>query len=52
MTNRYDSRPTLKALRACAEWLRFCLSIGWRKQDLDLLEKLWWQHHDRNGRLR
>ena len=39
----------LKALKACAEWLAFCLSIGWPKSDLDKLEALWWKHHDENG---
>lgn len=44
-------RPTQKALRACAEWLAYCLSIGWRKDSLDRLEALWWEHHDAQGRL-
>jgi hypothetical protein len=42
---------TQQALRACAEWLGFCLKIGWRKEDLDALERLWWQYHDDQGRL-
>lgn len=29
--------------RLCAEWLRFCLSIGWAKSDLDALERVFWQ---------
>lgn len=44
------SRTTL-AIRKCAEWLSFCLSIGWRKSDLDCLEALWWRFHDDDGRL-
>ncbi len=44
-------RRTLKALRQCAEWLRYCLSIGWKKSDLDALEHLWWKYHDDYGRL-
>lgn len=44
--------PTRSALMKCAEWLVFCLSIGWPKSDLDDLEKLWWKGHDWRGRLR
>ena len=44
-------RATVGALRKCAEWLAYCLSIGWRREQLDALEALWWQHHDRTGRL-
>jgi len=39
------------AIKACAEWLSFCLRIGWRRDRLDALESLWWQHHDGKGRL-
>ena len=44
-------RVTRNALRACAFWLAFCLSIGWSRDSLDDLESLWWMHHDRTGRL-
>lgn len=44
-------RATVAALRKCAEWLAYCLSIGWRRDQLDALEALWWQHHDRTGRV-
>jgi len=27
-------------IRLCAEWLSFCLSIGWPKSDLDALQKI------------
>ena len=37
----------LKALRDCANWLYYCLKIGWKKEDLDMLEELWWQYHDK-----
>lgn len=46
-----SDKPTLRALRACAEWLCYCLSIGWRKDELDELERLWWRYHDRHGKL-
>lgn len=41
-----------RGVRMCAEWLVYCLSIGWRHDDLDDLEKLWWRHHDLNGNVR
>ena len=44
-------QPTRKALCECAEWLKACLDLGWRKEDLDFLEALWWKHHDNAGRL-
>jgi hypothetical protein len=43
--------PTLKARRECAEWLSYCLKIGWAKASLDELEKIWWRFHDGQGRL-
>ena len=42
---------TKKAVEKCTEWLSYCISIGWRKQDLDGLEKIWWEHRDKNGEL-
>ena len=42
---------TTRALRECAEWLSFCLSIGWRRDMLDELETLWWKYHDHTGKL-
>ena len=35
----------------CAVWLHTCLTLGWRRADLDALERLWWQYHDERGRL-
>ena len=43
--------PTLQAQLECAQWLTTCLAIGWRKSDLDFLEKLWWQYHNSRGKL-
>lgn len=34
-----------KAMEQCAEWLVYCLSIGWSKDRLDDLESLWWKYH-------
>jgi hypothetical protein len=42
---------TGQALWHCARWLKYCLSIGWTKSDLDALEHLWWECHDDHGRL-
>ena len=44
--------PTQKAIKKCGEWLAYCLKIGWSRSSLDDLEKLWWENHDDNGRLR
>lgn len=44
--------PTPKAIGLCAKWLQKCLHLGWPKSALDDLEKLWWQYHDRFGRLK
>lgn len=47
-----DEKPTTRALEMCAKWLSECLRLGWPKSALDDLEKLWWKHHDRYGRLK
>ena len=39
----------LAAVKKCAAWLSYCLSIGWAKSDLDFLQALWWKYHDKNG---
>ena len=41
----------IKGIRKCAEWLKYCLSIGYDKKLLNKLEELWWKHHDANGNL-
>jgi hypothetical protein len=46
------SHKTQKALVKCAYWLLYCLSIGWAKEELDELEKIWWRYHDRFGNLK
>ena len=38
--------------RKCAEWLAACLRLGWRREDLDFLEKLWCKYHDEEGNLK
>ena len=37
------------AVEKCAQWLAYCVAIGWAREKLDALESLWWQHHDCNG---
>lgn len=43
---------TYRAQELCAEWLVYCLHIGWSRSMLDKLENLWWEHHDRYGELK
>ena len=38
-----------KKIKKCAEWLAYCLEIGWSKNDLDGLQELWMANHDDNG---
>lgn len=42
---------TRKAIRECGEWLAACRRLGWRLEDLDTLEALWWKYHDDHGNL-
>ncbi len=37
--------------RKCLEWLKYCLSIGWKKEHLKGLQKIWLKCHDKNGNL-
>jgi hypothetical protein len=46
-----EPKRTQKALRGCAEWLVECLRLGWRREDLDFMEELWWRHHNHRGEL-
>ena len=38
-----------KKIKKCAEWLAYCLEIGWSKNDIDGLQELWMANHDDNG---
>jgi len=42
---------TRRAQEACAHWLAECIRLGWSKAQLDDLETMWWQHHDKRGEL-
>ena len=46
------SDRTTKGIQKCADWLLLCLSHGWKKEQLDDLEKIWWEHHDGRGNLK
>jgi hypothetical protein len=46
-----DKPFTNRAVKKCAEWLSYCLSIGWEKSHIDELEALWYKYHDENGNL-
>lgn len=52
-THKIDDggRRTTEAIRKCAEWLSYCLKIGWPRSSLDELQELWWKYHDNNGNL-
>ena len=43
---------TTRGIKMCADWLSVCLNNGWKKHQLDGLEKIWWEHRDRNGDLK
>ena len=43
------SRRSHRGVKRCAEWLDYCLEIGWDKSQIDELEALWWKHHDEHG---
>jgi hypothetical protein len=38
-------------IRRCAEWLAYCIEIGWGKRDLNALEEFWWKSRDKDGNL-
>jgi len=42
---------TIYGIKECANWLKYCLDIGYKKEQLTALEKLWWDYHDGNGNL-
>lgn len=45
-------KPTEKALREMAQGMKRMLEIGWPKESLDELERLWWIVHDNRGDIR
>ena len=51
LTVTLPESPTRHAVQKCAEWLAGCIRLGWRHEDLNWLEALWWKYHDNHGRL-
>ena len=47
-----NNTPTRKGIEKCAEWLSYCLKIGWEKDQLDALENIYWKFRDGNGELK
>jgi hypothetical protein len=39
-----------RAILECAIWLHWLLSIGWKKRELDALERVWWTYHTKEGK--
>lgn len=42
----------LKGAQKKAEWLKYCLDIGWDKSDLDALAEIWDRYYDESGNRR
>jgi hypothetical protein len=42
---------TRRAIEECGRWLAECIRMGWRREDLDMLEGLWWKYHNHRGEL-
>lgn len=47
-----EEKPTEKGIMKCAEWLVYCLGIGYTKGELDELEALFWKYKDKKGNLK
>lgn len=41
--------PTIKGIMVCAEIMAKMLEIGWHKDDLDELERIFWSVRDSKG---
>ena len=50
--NRLREGRTHRAIQKCHQWITYCLSIGWKKEDADGLEVIWWLHRNENGNLK
>lgn len=47
---RRPPTATREAVQASLDWVDACRTLGWRGDDLDSLESLWWQYHDSEGK--
>lgn len=43
--------PSVGAIRKCARAMAYLIEIGWSKEQLPLLEGMWWKLHDDQGRV-
>ena len=50
--NKLRKDATKIGIKKCAIWLTYCLEVGWKKEHLDDLEKLYWRWKDKNGNLK
>lgn len=48
---KLPKRPTEYARLDRDHWLKQCIGLGWRSDQLVDLERLWWKYHDNNGDL-
>lgn len=39
------------AVNAATHYIDYCRSIGFKENELDGMERLWWNWHDENGNL-
>jgi len=46
-----EPQRTREAIKACGYWLAECRRLGWRHEDWDWLERLWWKYHNHRGEL-
>jgi hypothetical protein len=46
---RNEKQPTRVGVHVCGEVMAEMLRLGWRKEDLDDLEILFWSCRDRHG---
>ncbi len=49
---RAEVKPTRRGIMLCAQMMADMLKLGWKKEDLDSLEILFWKCRDRHGDVR
>lgn len=52
MSQKLTENVTPRGIKICAEMMAKMLEIGFRKEDLPKLEKLFWKVRDKNGNLK
>lgn len=48
---RAEKKPTQRGVIICGSFMGKMLQLGWKAEDLDALEILFWSVRDRNGRV-